>query len=96
MSKHTKGPWIQNSFDIQDGIRFSEIVLPDNSMRIARVDFNPRTDSEANAKLIAAAPELLEALQQMFEMYHDRAFESEEKEAFVAKVQALLERLGTK
>ena len=56
MSKHTPGPWIA------DG----DLILAADNWRVAschRFPNNDDTARPANARLIAAAPELLEALQ---------------------------------
>ena len=55
MSKHTPGPWAIS--DYKDG-RYS-IVIDNEGFDVAKVDY---PNQEANALLIAAAPELLEAL----------------------------------
>lgn len=70
-SKHTQGPW---SFDPED----KSIVGKDEGLSIATIDnidvggdkgFHFGDESEANARLIAAAPELLEALRGLDEAY---------------------------
>lgn len=60
MSAHTPGPWRANS---------SWIEAPQMALRVAAVDWPKRgtapkskEEAEANARLIAAAPEMLEAL----------------------------------
>lgn len=59
MSKHTKGPWHVNSRD--------DTVRSKDSIRIADIDVingewgDNCPESQANARLIAAAPELLQA-----------------------------------
>lgn len=62
--KHTQGPW---SFDPED----KSIVGKDEGLSIATIDnidvggdkgFHFGEESEANARLIAAAPDLMEAL----------------------------------
>lgn len=63
MSGHTPGPWSLIVDDAGDG---SEIygfdVSAPNGRGIAYYDANDDPETEANARLIAAAPELLEAL----------------------------------
>lgn len=67
MSGHTPGPWVK------DGC----VVLSndeDRGMRFAiaeRVRGRNHDDQEANARLIAAAPELLEAVKTMAAYYND-------------------------
>ena len=71
MSKHTPGPWHKEAYDGDDCVD----VFDARGYRVAECSFaashegNPRKDHErsgeeiqANARLIAAAPELLEAL----------------------------------
>lgn len=67
MSKHTPGPWIV----------FGDWAIQDKNNRLI-AQFEPLNDdgngnseeSFANADLIAAAPELLEALQNLTRMYY--------------------------
>ena len=69
MSKHTPGPW----FAVGAQVETENDSVPDictcdpQVMRQSHLDWHPRT-VEANARLIAAAPELLEALEMMLEM----------------------------
>ncbi len=54
--KHTPGPW---EYYGQDGVFYiEENGIPENTLTIATVEYG----NEANARLIAAAPELLEML----------------------------------
>lgn len=71
---HTPGPWIAtNDGPSQDGdgkyqqwyVRNDEINHP-----VCQV-FHVTKQGEANAKLIAAAPELLEAAEEVMDMYKD-------------------------
>jgi hypothetical protein len=57
MSKHTPGPWASNSADS------FELCVYGNCHRIAKMAGGEINRDIANARLIAAAPELLEALQ---------------------------------
>jgi hypothetical protein len=57
-TKHTKGEW---NAVIYDGA-FDQPLIRCNSTTIARVHGQLNRQHEANAKLIAAAPELLESL----------------------------------
>lgn len=67
MSKHTPGPWKSVNHSWSD----TSILAPDFDHAICRLDINHATEESqeadeaqmaANARLIAAAPELLEAL----------------------------------
>jgi hypothetical protein len=73
-AKFTKGPWVCKELPYFSGSPFREYEInrPDGWTRIAKVivsvssladDYAPARDLEANAHLIAAAPELYEALQ---------------------------------
>ena len=59
MSKHTPGPWIVVSRGM-----FSPKVVDANGLGICHTTYAP-TGAEDNARLIAAAPDLLKALQYM-------------------------------
>jgi hypothetical protein len=61
MSAHTPGTWAVSTFDGPEG--YGEIVA-DGFLRVCSVPFWPcaSDEMEANARLVAAAPELLEAL----------------------------------
>lgn len=54
MSKHTHGPWITNG-------RAIEQDADDDALVVAYAEDEQNDDWEANARLIAAAPDLLEA-----------------------------------
>ncbi len=68
MSKYTKGPWFvsgvrfrMNGSEWVSVNRYNEAKKQDDN--IACIGYDPRTgDGQADAHLIAAAPELLEAL----------------------------------
>lgn len=63
MGEHTKGPWEAcERGDYSDYRGDSRVILGDD-MRIAVVHDSGIDRQEANARLIAAAPELLEALE---------------------------------
>ena len=72
-SKHTPGPWSYIGDDETGGIKFAEVAAGEIGTRAHRsvawcigVD-ERRLDAatKANARLIAAAPDLLEALQEI-------------------------------
>ena len=71
MSKHTKGPWIhsKNGFN----------VLTNDSTYICEVYSISRDEQLANARLIAAAPDLLWALNQAIaHLANPQAFDGDE------------------
>ena len=66
---HTPGPWHRN---IKPASRYNTVFAGRNT-HVARlvVDSLPAEEIEANCNLIAAAPELLEALKDIVEHSHD-------------------------
>lgn len=62
MSKHTPGEWDVNQFSDLDGDFHVQVVLKSNGCPLAHM-YECGSETKANARLIAAAPELLEALQ---------------------------------
>jgi hypothetical protein len=66
MSTYTKGPWRASFGEVAAvlGADSGRVAIATNLSLHARRDGN---EVEANARLIAAAPELLEALQQCFD-----------------------------
>ena len=58
MSKHTPGPWQTT----KAGYRCGDLVLPVSDARSICQVSTAHAEHEANARLIAAAPELLAAL----------------------------------
>lgn len=66
MSKHTPGPWITDDVHKGDMMRFVMSDLRPFPHTIAKLELaQDRETQEANARLIAAAPELLEALKSL-------------------------------
>ena len=70
MSNHTKGPWHRN---VPPATKYTTIFAGRNT-HVARVvtdgGLTPE-EVEANCDLIAAAPELLKALEAMLQIYGD-------------------------
>lgn len=70
MSKHTLGPWVVTR--VSKSTILKDIYVSAGSERIARVVVPATASSideyEANARLIAAAPDLLEALEKISKM----------------------------
>lgn len=76
MSAHTPGPWeVAEAGSWKDGKRTSMeyfVRRPGDDVAIASDIIDPANDdapSEVNARLIAAAPELLEALEQLLNQF---------------------------
>jgi hypothetical protein len=90
MSKHTftPGPW-STDLKIDCGSPHSEILGADGEIVAAL--WPPSLRDQANARLIAAAPELLEALQLIVKAC---AFELGESPAFDAGIRAIAKATG--
>ena len=77
MSKHTPGPWTVTR--VSKSTIVKDIYISASPERIARVCVSSTAQSiaeyEANARLIAAAPDLLEALNRLLPMAEDGIFQ---------------------
>lgn len=62
MSKINPGPWAVEA-PKQIDIPISAVGLYGERVIVARVPFGSKVDAEAHARLVAAAPDLLDALQ---------------------------------
>ena len=74
MSKHTPGPWLRDGrtvYALQHGgwRKGEELLVNRFFTHIQRVPDCTDEEAEANARLIAAAPELLEALKDLVRRY---------------------------
>lgn len=89
MTQHTPGPWavVPARTGENDSIYFE---VHDGFGRTATVYGDIATDGEeaANARLIAAAPELLEALRELAD--HCRAFYMAERESILLNARAAI------
>lgn len=65
MTAHTPGPWITDSKERTDTARYIMAAARPFPHTIARIDLVNRAEDEANAALIAAAPEMYEALRDL-------------------------------
>jgi len=68
MNKHTPGPWDFDSFALREEIRAENNPL---IATVCSVHCDSPEQMKANARLIAAAPELLEALRWYAELAED-------------------------
>ena len=77
MSKHTSGPWIVDHED-DDYITQQNVAEDISIAQILPIDkggpkgFHRGSETDANARLIAAAPDLLEALIDIADDYEER------------------------
>jgi hypothetical protein len=74
MSKHTAAPWTATASTPEDGFECFFIYAGEgySQRQVATVDGPQNEKGEANAKLIAAAPELLEALKCLTDQIFDQ------------------------
>lgn len=78
--KHTEGPWYRDGYK-NDAVR-SAIVRDATGFEVALTRHLSTRETEANANLIAAAPEMLAALKMVLQ--HGRIDDSESRMAQVA------------
>lgn len=64
---HTKGPWTASEHGAYGDYNGNSIVILGDDLRIAVVLGYDNEETQANARLIAAAPELLEAVQALID-----------------------------
>lgn len=65
MSAHTPGPWVVEQIGVGRGTYFDVLKhdeTQNDSVLIARIEVDARDGGESDARLIAAAPEMLVAL----------------------------------
>ena len=92
MSKHTAGPWRALRARIGGQIRVDEFVVKSGTHPNVSTVIASDIDTQANARLIAAAPELLKALKLAVKQnQHDMLLTGEELrqcEAAIAKARS--------
>jgi hypothetical protein len=89
---HTPGPWMatdHDGMDPQDGMPLTT-VYAENGQRVANVP--PCDEQEVNARLIAAAPELLAALKALHEIAFADAADLSYNEKVLVNVRAAILR----
>ena len=89
MSKHTPGPWTRPTWE-RCGIHGKGGTSSDNA-KVAHVNINS-LDYEANAALIAAAPEMLEALKNLLSYAEDAADANDERPISISAAHACIAR----
>lgn len=98
MSKHTPGPWEFIDATKVAGMKFSpKCVIKAGQKQIADFSWNDKSpwfptkdESQANARLIAAAPDLLKALKDMLSEFDTDEFGSEGQMRTCAKAEAVI------
>jgi hypothetical protein len=79
---HTPGPWdVDNYPDHVSYFSDASNRKPDYDFRVDFSEDMPEEEAEANARLIAAAPDLLEALEELLFMTHPDTFGGSMEEA---------------
>lgn len=95
--KHTPGPWkVNNVFIENEPNRFivSQNKWGGNNIADCGLSGDGSWDvNEANAHLIAAAPEMLEALKGVLDVFDDRCGDGCTNECCMCKVRALISKL---
>jgi len=72
MSKYTPGPWRTTGLNVRSGDALVAVVVDQWAY-----EKTPEPEKNANARLIAAAPDLLEALKTMVRAFHTYAPKTE-------------------
>jgi hypothetical protein len=62
MRKHTPGPWKYNGYSIEGDFHGWRVYLPSVFSRSITVEGASAEEADANARLIAAAPDMINAL----------------------------------
>lgn len=95
MSKHTPGPWIAAPYSSKVGAP----VVSDSGRSIASVTYYPmdqeifknhHEESAANGRLIAAAPDLLQALKELLELTDDPKNDADPEESVFAFARSVI------
>lgn len=68
---HTQGPWKVDGVWGNTGFRIATSASANENLHIAGVDGRGYEQNEANARLIAAAPELLKAAKEMYRVLRE-------------------------
>ncbi len=69
MSEHTEGPWQSEQAGPNTWIKAKDVTIAYIGGKDSIFTNHPGTPHKANARLIAAAPELLEACELLYEKY---------------------------
>ncbi|WP_315383391.1 hypothetical protein [Microvirgula aerodenitrificans] len=64
-TKHTPGPWTAHPIELNHGLPYTPVAASTLIAKAYSTAFGDHEQSEANARLIAAAPELLKELDRL-------------------------------
>jgi hypothetical protein len=87
MSKHTPGPWIYKGFVTDSDFSGWRVYLPTRYRRVITVEGTSAGEADANARLVAAAPELLAALKGVLRVADRKTDEFDAARAAIAKAE---------
>lgn len=88
MTKHTPGPWKTNITRLSDNSIYVSHVLGPKGQGLAQIGIYGEEETLANASLIAAAPDMLEALQAVVAVADRKTVEFDLARAAIAKAMA--------
>lgn len=93
MSKHTPGPWTEN---IDRRPKGQSIEITNSNPTASALAYVPHHGkfSEANAKLIAAAPDMAEALRQAVEVFNAKEIDALQAFVMIERMRAALAKAG--
>lgn len=100
MSGHTPGPWHVSEKGFIAGESAPTVYATDDELRYVAFcndrwnEKGRETDNLANARLIAAAPELLESLEAMYAMFNGNGVTPEDDAAIDAARSAIAKATG--
>ena len=89
MSKFTKGKWIIDT----DGNGIYSDTEEYQVAYISYINYNKNKEMQANALLIAAAPEMYEKLQEALSYFQEEAFYSDSAQGYAEEIKTLLARI---
>lgn len=73
-AKHTPGPWIVEKWESLNGTKFIDVLVGFET--VAKCGITDDDHAEGNAHLIAAAPEILQALKIMVDAFKGKEIEN--------------------
>jgi len=100
VSNHTKGPWrfvtlgrkaeAHSAWEIEGDRTFHQNGLVSSGTNFAQVTGNSAEQLEANARLIAAAPELLDEVRTLIEVLERGAETPEDRDGIISYAKSII------